>query len=59
MTKIDTDMRVSSYSWKSEDKTATPPPVVEFVEYEVPEADKPWGYWEMDDQREVTITETR
>ncbi|KAF8904760.1 hypothetical protein CPB84DRAFT_655161 [Gymnopilus junonius] len=59
VTKIDTDMRVSSYSWKSEDETATPPPFIEFVENEVPAPDEPWGYWEVNDQSYVTITETR
>lgn len=59
VTKIDTDMRTSNYSWNRGDDTASPPSFVEFIEHEAPDVDKPWGSWVVEDNRDVTITDTR
>lgn len=59
VTKIDTDMRTSNYSWNPGDDTASPPSFVEFIEHEAPDVDKPWGSWVVEENRDVTITDTR
>ncbi|KAF8157267.1 hypothetical protein B0H34DRAFT_798558 [Crassisporium funariophilum] len=59
VTKIDTDMRIANYSWKAADDAAATPPSVEFIEHKTPDADRPWGYWVVNDDCGVTITENR